>query len=295
MATRFELVLYGDDPVGLRAAGEEALREIRRIGRRFSFYDPSSELSRINHHAFDSEVSVAGDLFELLQICDSLWRLTGGAFDPTMGPLMEVWNFGKDQPRIPSPEKILEVLGQTGWQNVKLDSKTTSVRFLKSGIRIDLGGIAKGWALDEATDLLKEAGVQSGLLHGGTSSVVGIGNPPQEKAWTVGIADPYELSENPSWFETASLRDSALSVSAVHGKSMTIGSVEYGHVIDPKTGLALSGPIVGVVESMRAAPADAMSTALLAGFSASRDLPLGFTRAERFQKMESGWKLTSSA
>lgn len=294
MATRFELVLYGEDPVGLRAAGEEALREIRRIGRRFNFYDPSSELSRINRHAFDSDISVAGDLFELLQICDSLWKLTGGAFDPTMGPLMEIWNFDQDHKHIPSPEKILAVLGQTGWQNVTLDPQKTSIRFLKSGIRIDLGGIAKGWALDEATDLLKQAGVQSGLLHGGTSSVIGIGNPPNEESWTIGIADPYDAPENPNWFNTASLKDSALSVSAVHGKSTSIGSVEYGHVIDPKTGLALSGPIVGVVESMRAAPADAMSTALLAGFNASRDLPVEFIRAERFQKMESGWKLTNT-
>ncbi len=292
MATRFEFVLNGEDPVQLRAAGEEALREINRIGKRFNYYDASSELSRVNREAFGQDLPVAGDLFELFQQCEWAWKVTKGAFDPTIGPLMRLWNFGNDRSQVPSQKDVTLALARTGWQHVVLDPKKTTVRFLKTDCEIDLGGIAKGWALDEARALLQQAGVQSGLIHGGTSSVIGIGTPPNENAWTVGIEDPYESLQAPSWFEKSYLKNAALSVSAIRGKSTTIGDIEYGHVINPANGMAISGPFVSIVEATRAVTADALSTALLAGFHIQRDFTDStVTRADLFHKIESGWKL----
>ena len=300
MATRFEIVMHGDDPVLLRSAGEEAIREINRIAARFSFYDPASELSRINRDAFDREVFIAGDLFELLKTCETCWKMTTGVFDPTIGPLMKLWGFGAKRTDIPSVNDIKMALEMTGWQHISLDPDKTSIRFKTNGVKIDLGGIAKGWALDEATILLREAGVTSALLHGGTSSIVGIGTPPRELAWTIGIEDPYEKVHTPKWFTTSDIVDSALSVSSIHGKSHEVDDIEYGHVLNPLTGMAVSGPYVSVVEADSAVIADALSTALLAGYRPKQShleqahLKKALIQAEVHHKTDSGWKLIAA-
>jgi FAD:protein FMN transferase len=289
MATRFELVLQGPDPIALRSAGEEAIREINRIGSRFSFYDPKSELSRVNSQASRKPIPVAGDLFELLQLCSEIYRQSDGYFDPTVGPLMRLWSFGPDSTELPSPDNIREVLQQTGWDKVELNDADQTVRFLEKGVLLDLGGIAKGWALDEAAFLLHHSGVAAGLLHGGTSSIRAIGVLPSDHDWHIGIEDPY--TAEPAWFETHSLTDSALSVSAIAGKQITVDHIEYGHILDPKTGNAGSGPLVAVTSSPSAAVADAWSTAVLAFGEQSTPLSLDSSiRAWLYKKENSSWK-----
>ena len=293
MATRFELVLQGPDAIALRSAGEEAIREIDRIGRRFSFYDPKSELSRINSHAWNSPISVAGDLFELLQLCSEIYCQSDGYFDPTVGPLMRLWNFGPDSRELPTSNDIRDALEQTGWDHVELNERDRTVRLLRKGVLLDLGGIAKGWALDEAAFLLLDAGVPAGLLHGGTSSIRALGILPSEQAWHIGIEDPY--TNDSTWFTSHSLTDSALSVSAIAGKQITVDHIEYGHILDPKTGNAVSGPLVAVASSPSAAVADAWSTAVLASAGQSRecDEPLSHIpdlHSWLYKKENSSWK-----
>jgi len=269
MATRFELVLHGPDRVALQSAGEMAIREIERIGKRFSFYDPASELSRLNRQAFKREMVVAGDFFELLLLCDGLFKSTNGFFDPTIGPLMKLWLAGAEKKKAPTPAAIQKAIAITGWNGVCLDARNYSVHFLNEGLQIDLGGIAKGWAIDEAVQLLVEAGVSKALVHGGTSSVRAIGTLDDQKHWTVGIQDPYHRQGDAQWFSTVELNDRALSVSAVNGKSFVDQNLEYGHIINPKSGLAKTGPYVAWVTGSTAVTCDAWSTALLAGFQKS--------------------------
>jgi len=183
---------------------------------------------------------------------------------------------------------------------VSLDGSDSSVRFLAKGIELDLGGIAKGWALDECKSLLKDAGIDCALLHGGTSSVLTIGTDSTGGPWRIGIEDPYEREdlnesdEDPNWFSHCDLAGTALSVSAIHGKSFVQNDTEYGHVIDPRTGHSITGPIVSAVAGHSAALADAWSTAMLV--TTKQDGQFEFqdvTAAASFEKVESRWTLRS--
>lgn len=255
----------------MQAAGESALREIERIGKRFSFYDPSSELSRLNRQAAKRDVVVAGDFFELLLVCDQLFQSTYGYFDPTIGPLVKLWRTSAEREKVPSPTAVQKALALTGWNHVTLDVKNYSVHFEQEGIQIDLGGIAKGWAIDEAIQLLKDAGMVHALIHGGTSSIGSMGLQDDSSPWTVGIQDPYVRPEETKWFSKITLSDQALSVSAVNGKSFVDREIEYGHVINPKSGQAKTGPWVSWAAGDSAVVCDAWSTAFLAGFESPSD------------------------
>ncbi|HXG68450.1 MAG TPA: FAD:protein FMN transferase, partial [Blastocatellia bacterium] len=171
MATRFELALHGDDPVRLRAAGEEALSEIERLEAQLSFYRPDSEIRWLNTHAAEGPVKVEPRLFRLLQHCGSLSTLTDGAFDVTVGPLMRAWRFVNDTGKVPTLAELDEARAVVGMGKVRFDEDSFTVSFERQGVEIDLGAYGKGYAIERAVDLLRENGIASALLHGGTSSV----------------------------------------------------------------------------------------------------------------------------
>ena len=260
MATRFELVLHGEDSTRLRATGEEALREIERLDRQLSFYGPESEVSWINRHAPETPVKVDPRLFRLLARCAELSRLTDRAFDITVGPLMRTWGFAGGRGRPPDPRELETARGAVGMQHVVLEEHGFTIRFDRPGVEIDLGAVGKGYAVERAVDILKESGVLSGLIHGGTSTVYGIGAQPDGKPWRIGIKDPREADRQ---LEVVELADSCLSVSAVHGKSFVHDGRELGHVLDPRTGDPVKGAQAAAVIGPSPTDCDALSTALL--------------------------------
>lgn len=266
MATRFEIVLLGEDDTRLRAAGEDALREIQALDRRLSFHAASSELSDINRRAANESVFLAPDLFELIKLSLQLSESTGGAFDPTVGPLIKTWGFYRGKGFLPSQEAIAAAREITGAHHVHLDESKRSVRFETPGVEIDLGGIAKGYALDEAATILRTHGVENSLLHGGTSTVIGMGRSYDDLPWRVGISDQDLI------LGTVELTNLTLSVSAVSGKAFTTQETVYGHVIDPRTGWPTTGTAVAAAVSPRAAVSDALSTAALVLGSESSSL-----------------------
>lgn len=296
MATRFEFVLAGQDPAALRAAGEEAAREVKRIEERFNFYAPASELSRLNRQAAHNPVPCSGMMIRLLSTCRDLHHETRGHFDPTVAPALSAWGLRQqhDAGRIPSEETLHALTDRIGMEHVEIDAYTRSVRFTKDGIQLDLGGVAKGWALDEARLLLEESGVGCALLHSGTSTALTLGPDPDGIPWMVGIQDPYESGDDPSWLLTVPLSSQALSVSGVNGKSFTdengVQSVEYGHVINPRTGQAVSGPRLSLAVADSAASCDAWSTAILAHPNEPAPDHIAGTA---FLKTDSGWTVTA--
>lgn len=265
MATRFELVLPGPDAVRLRAAGEAALAEIRRLDAQLSFYRPTSDVSRINARAAHGPVRVEPRLFGLLQTAQRLYQETQGAFDITVGPLMRCWGFVDSTGHLPAPAALAEARSRTGMHLVQLDAAKRTVAFARPGVQIDLGGIGKGYAIDEAVALLREVGITSAFLHGGTSTLYALGRPPGETAWKTALPAP-GAPDDPAETDllaVVALEDEALSVSAVSGKAFQADGTTYGHVLDPRVGRPVDGAACAAVAGVSATETDARSTALL--------------------------------
>jgi thiamine biosynthesis lipoprotein len=267
MRTRFELVLIGDDPSHLRAVGEEALEEIVAVEARLSRFDKSSVVTRINRHAAQEAVRVDADTFALLAECERLWHETQGAFDPTIGPLMRSLGL-QDACAAGSRElTVEEARAAVGWRTVELDGENHTVRFQHRDTSIDLGAIGKGYALDLAAAILSEHDVHRAILHGGTSTSIALGAPPQCAGWRIALGSP-KLDKEARVLE---LCDEALSVS----ERTVEQRAHAAHVIDPQTGRAATGaervavrvhdakPLAGCGHSFAASRADAWSTALL--------------------------------
>jgi thiamine biosynthesis lipoprotein len=235
MRTRFEVVLPGVQTDRLRAAAEAALAEIRSVERTFSFFDQKSWVSKINRLAAHSPLRVPPDVFELLQICQSVHRDTHGAFDPCVA----------------TPTSCPDRTSAT-FDKVQLHSPSRTVHFHHPELELDLGGIAKGWAIDQAVAVLLEAGVTSALVHGGTSSVRSLGVPENECGWKIAIGE----------FASTWLASQALSVSHTFSDSEA-QSNQSCHIIHPRSGHPISLQRQSAVLASSATLADAWSTALL--------------------------------
>lgn len=265
MATRFEIVLHGENPVALHAAGEEALEEIDRIEAQLSLYRPTSEVSRLNAKAAREPVRVTPDLFRLFRQAQRLSDETGGAFDITVAPLVRCWGFMGGTGKTPAPETLAEARSVVGMNLIKLNEKDFTVQFTREGMMLDFGAIGKGYAVERAADLLREAGVTSALVNGGTSTVYALGKPPGAECWKVALEFPANDTGDASreHLATVSLRDEAMSVSAVWGKSFQSGGKVLGHVLDPRSGEPTSRAMLAAVALPSAMETDALSTALL--------------------------------
>ena len=244
MRTRFELVLEGEREDQLLAAGEAALAEIESVEKQLSAYDPESDLWAINAEGARRPVRVRPTTLAFLREAKELTQRTEGAFDPTIGALITLWR-GEQEP---TEESVAQALSQTGWGNILLDEDNNSVALALPGVRLDPGAIGKGWALDRARDILEEAGVTRALLHGGTSSVVALG-----EGWRVAVVDG----------PVVTLSNQSLGVSAPSGRWAVFGERRYGHVLSPKTGWPVETTAWAAVIAPTATVADALSTALL--------------------------------
>lgn len=255
MATRFELVLVGEDEPRLRAAGEEALFELEDCERSLSLFRRDSLLNHIHRAGVAEWVALDTDTFRLFEVCDDVYHLSGGAFDPTVAPLLEAHGL-RDGVRDLAAAKL-----SVGWQGVVLDPERQAVRLRRPDIKIDLGAIGKGHGLDLAARALRDAGVGCAFLQGGTSTAVALGAPPGASGWRVRIGRQAEAP-------VVTLRDRCLSVSQTGGRTVRRAGKEIGHVIDPRTGQPARGTSYASAIAPSAALADAWSTALLVAGSA---------------------------
>ncbi len=258
MRTRFEIVVCGArDPAWLHGAAEAAAAEIEGAESDLSIFRAGSALAQINAEAADAPCAVDGVMFEFLERAGQLARALGGAFDPTVGALLAALR----RPGGARPGEISRAMSVVGWaRRVRLDPRALTVRFTHAGVSLDPGAIGKGWALDRAVSVLRELGVASALLHGGTSSVYGLGAPAGAAGWRVAVQDPDAPSGR---LAEVVLCDQALGVSAIHGRVLVRDGQPEGHVLDPRTGLAVHHTSLAAVVAPSATDADAVSTALL--------------------------------
>jgi thiamine biosynthesis lipoprotein len=257
MGTRFECVLAGfscaTDESHAMAAAEEVERIVREWHALLSAFDPASVVSRINAQAGRGAVRVPGELLALLERAVGYTRQTHGVFDVTLGSLMALHGFRGDD--------------RGGWARgvgaLRLEPGSGSVGLAEAGVCLDLGGIAKGFVLDLCAAELRDLGVESALVHGGTSSAIAVGARPDGEPWKVGLAPDRE--DGP----VVELVDAAMSVSEPRGRVVE----GRGHIVDPRSGESAGGVELACVFGPSAEVCEVWSTALAVDESILGDLP----------------------
>jgi thiamine biosynthesis lipoprotein len=259
MGTTVDIYLYASGRTRAAALMEAAFAEIERVEAALSSHRPTSEISRINRTAARKPVVTDPEVFRLIRQAFDYSRRTDGAFDVTVGPLVEVWGFFRDDGRYPSADELAEARARVGWWHVMLNDELRSIRFRRRGIRLDLGGIGKGYALDRAARVLRRHGVTAALLGAGRSSYYAIGAPPEAAGWRLVVPDPYDPTETLS---TVWLRNESLSTSGSNQQFFELDGRRYSHIIDPRTGEPAAGMMQVTVTAGTATDSDALATAL---------------------------------
>jgi len=268
MACVYSIVAYDDDAAALPGIVEAALDEVDRIDRLMSHYRPASPLSRLNREAAGRPVRVEPELFEFIARSLEYSRDSGGAFDITVGPLMKAWGFFGGDGRVPDERELRAVRRRVGYRHVVLDPVERTVRFDVEGLEIDLGGIAKGYAVDRAVTVLRRSAVAAALVSAGGSTVYAFGAPPERQTWDLDVQDPLAPARVAL---TLHLRDRALSVAGSSEKYFEAGGVRYSHIMDPRSGRPVPGVLSVAVLAANGTEADAIdNVAFVKGVEGSR-------------------------
>ena len=264
MGCRFEVAFNAGEHADATELGIDALDVVDAIEDRLTVYRDTSELARLNAAAASGWQTVSEDLFTLLARSRELHDATLGAYDIAAGSLVRTWGFLRRQGRTPDDDVLAAARAASGMHLVELDAAGRRVRFTRPGVEINPGAIGKGWAIDAAMSRLRDAGVQSALVHGGQSSVraAGIQGPttPGRRGWRVGLAHPLRPGRR---LATFTLVDRALGTSGSGTQFFIDRGRRLGHILDPRTGRPAESSLIAV--SVRAATSQRAS-ALATGF-----------------------------
>jgi thiamine biosynthesis lipoprotein len=259
MGTTFRIVVYGKDPEKASAAAKAAFARVAELDRILSDYNRESEVMRLCR-ANDEEPGkprpVSRDLFAVLEISQKLAAETDGAFDVTIGPLSQIWRLVRRTQRLPTPEELAAAKAKVGWKFLTLDPDRQTVTLNTAGMRLDFGGIAKGYAADAAYQILAERGFSRAMVA--ASGDIRVGDPPPgSEGWNLEIAP---LGQGMP-VRKLTLARAAVSTSGDLFQFVEIDGVRYSHVLDPKTGLGLTGFRSVTVVAPTATLSDGLSTA----------------------------------
>jgi FAD:protein FMN transferase len=257
MGTYLEVTLWHDEPETAKRLIRDAVREVHRLDEILSNYDPDSALSHLNRRAGAGVTRVPAELFELLTAACEFSQKTGGIFDVTIGPLMELWRQAAEDNRLPSRKRLAQTLAAVGYRNLAL-SRPDEVELTRGDMNIDLGGIGKGYAVDRVTQMFKAAGVSTALINFGGSSMSAIGAPPGRNGWKIVIKSTDDRLRG-----AIHLRDTALSTSGSMGRSWTINGKKYGHLIHPLSGTPTTEARTALVVTWSATRAEALTKPLV--------------------------------
>lgn len=257
MACAWSVIMNPGPPRQVMVASD-ALDFVHRLEDQLTVYRDNSELQRINFAAHESPQPVEEKLFQLLQRCRAWAKTTGGAFDPTSGPLIHLWRACREEGRIPTDSEIRETMSRVGIGRVIFDESEQTVGFPVEGFQFDLGAVGKGYAIDRAAAHLRQEGVNDFLLHGGHSSLYASGDHYGQGGWPVGIKNPLFTAQR---YATVLLEDRGMSTSGSNIQYFRLQGRRYGHILDPRTGRPAEGLLSVTVLAPTAAEADALSTA----------------------------------
>jgi thiamine biosynthesis lipoprotein len=258
MGLPFRIVLYTASQATAETAARAAFARVAELNQVFSDYEDNSELTLLSRSSGSGRaVPVSEELWRLLTIAEATSRRSDGAFDITVGPLVQVWRRARRQRELPTPEVIAEAKARVGWQKVVLGSRGRTAQLLVPGMRLDLGSIAKGRALDEALRVLRAHGIARALVTG--SGDMAIGDPPPDRAgWRIELAPLDAPGAPPTRF--LSLRNCGFATSGDLFQHAELGGKRYSHIVDPRTGLGMTDHSLVVVIAPDCLTANSLST-----------------------------------
>lgn len=260
MGVPFRIVMYAPDRAGADAAARAAFDRISALNAILSDYEYDSELSRLSRTAGSGEaIAVSAELWTVLERAQDLARRSDGAFDVTVGPVVSLWRKARRDQALPEPRRLQAALAATGWRHLELDPPRRTARLVAPRMRLDLGGIAKGYAVDEALRVLGGRGIRRALVSGGGDLAVS-DPPPGRAGWRIEVP-PLDAPNAPEACHVL-LRNEALATSGDVFQFVEIGGVRYSHIVDPATGLGLTDHSQITVIARDGLTADSLSTAL---------------------------------
>ena len=238
MGLPFRIVLYAPDQAAADAAAAAAFQRVRQLNDTLSDYETDSELSKLSRTSGQGqEVPVSDDLWLVLKRAQDLARRSGGAFDVTVGPCVNLWRKARREKKMPDPARLAQARQAVGYTHVRLDPKRHTVQLLVPDMRLDLGGIAKGYAVDEALKVLRRLGLSRALVAGGGDMAVG-DPPPGKTGWRIELAPLDATNAPPARFVW--LTHAAIATSGDLFQRLELDGQRYSHLVDPRTGLGLT-------------------------------------------------------
>lgn len=258
MGTEFKILLYTTNAEIARRACRAAFDRVAALDGALSDYDPESELMRLCDRAGGPPVAVSADLFDALSRSVALAERSGGAFDPTVNPVVRLWRRARRERKLPDPAALARARALVDYRRVELDAQARTVRLGVAKMKLDLGGIAKGYAAEAAMSVLKQHGLTRALVAAAGDIVV-IGSPPgSPEGWPIAI-EPIEPG-----FATPVIRlkDGAVSTSGDSAQFVEIDGVRYSHIVDPRTGLGLRSRSSTTIVAQDGATSDGLGTAV---------------------------------
>ncbi|HEV7925067.1 MAG TPA: FAD:protein FMN transferase [Verrucomicrobiae bacterium] len=238
MGVPFRIVLYAPSQNAAQAAAAAAFQRVKQLNDIMTDYDSDSELSRLSLTSGQNQsVPVSPDLWTVLARAQDLAERSQGAFDMTVGPYVNLWRFARTQGKLPEPARLAKARLAVGYDKMQLDPAHHTVKLLAPNMRLDLGGIAKGYAVDQAIKCLTRLGVASALVSGGGDMAVSDA-PPGKQGWRIELPPLDASNAPPARFVV--LSHAGISTSGDLFQRLEINGVRYSHIVDPRTGVGLT-------------------------------------------------------
>ena len=265
MGTFVHVVAVAEDTGTAKKCVRAALEEIRRVDELMSDYKSDSEISRVNRDGAKMAVRVSESTHKVLQRSVEFSEMTGGAFDITIGPLVALFRKAKESKIAPSEQQIALARSKVGFEKLKLDSENNTVQFSENGMLLDLGGIAKGYAIDKAIEAAQRCGAIGAMVDIG-GDVRCFGLPPEGKDhWLIGLQDPnsaIEGTEGGGLLLVLKITNTAVATSGDYQQFVLIEGKRYSHIMDRRTGTSTEGLSSVTIIADNATNSDALATAL---------------------------------
>ena len=258
MGLPFRISLYAADEATARAGADAAFARIAELNGVMSDYDSDSELSRLSRSSGqDKAVPVSGALWKVLVRAQGFAERSDGAFDITVGPLVNVWRRARRKQELPTPELLAEMKARVGYRKLRLDPAHQTAELVVSEMRLDLGAIAKGFACDEALAVLKRRGLPRALV-GGSGDMAAGDAPPDQAGWRIEVAALDAPGAPPP--QIVHLKNCGIATSGDVFQRVEIAGRRYSHIVDPRTGLGLTDHSLVTIIAPDGLTADALST-----------------------------------